>query len=200
MKSKLRSLLWVAVALPAALLVGMALTTSSNQARAAEPDVSFAQDILPLLKWRCVSCHQPGGEGYAKSGLDLNSYQGLMQGTKFGPMVLPGNPETSNLMLLLDWRVPPAPTRRAWATATHRMRAGSAPPPACRRAAATGTGDGSPWPMRAKPRRAGSSTKASKARGFAPSTPTKGWGPWNPLNGFQGPPAFGGSRAEPHRH
>jgi hypothetical protein len=108
MKSKLRSLLWVAVALPAALLVGMALTTSSNQARAAEPDVSFAQDILPLLKWRCVSCHQPGGEGYAKSGLDLNSYQGLMQGTKFGPMVLPGNPETSNLMLLLDWRVPPA--------------------------------------------------------------------------------------------
>jgi hypothetical protein len=48
----------------------------------------------------------PGGEGYEKSGLDLTSYQGVMKGTKYGPMVIPGHPETSNLMLLLDWRVP----------------------------------------------------------------------------------------------
>jgi hypothetical protein len=109
MKGKVRLLaLWVAAALPVASLVGLGLTSPSHQACAAEPDVSFSQDILPLLKWRCVSCHQPGGEGYEKSGLDLTSYQGVMKGTRFGPMVIAGNPETSNLMLLLDWRVPPA--------------------------------------------------------------------------------------------
>jgi len=65
---------------------------------------SFKEDVLPIFVGRCVSCHQPGGEGYAKSGLDLTSYAGLMKGTKYGPMVIPGDPESSNLMLLLDWR------------------------------------------------------------------------------------------------
>jgi hypothetical protein len=68
-----------------------------------QPAVSFSADILPLLKWRCSSCHQPGGEGYEKSGLDLTSYAGVMKGTKFGPMVIPGDPDGSNLMQLLDW-------------------------------------------------------------------------------------------------
>jgi hypothetical protein len=31
-----------------------------------------------------------------------------MKGTKFGPMVVPGDPDLSNLMLLLDWRAAPA--------------------------------------------------------------------------------------------
>jgi hypothetical protein len=45
-----------------------------------------------------------GGAGYEKSGLDLTSYAGVMKGTKFGRMVIPRDPESSNLMLLLDWR------------------------------------------------------------------------------------------------
>lgn len=68
---------------------------------------SFKEDVMPIFVGRCVSCHQPGGEGYAKSGLDLTSYAGLMKGTKYGPMVIPGDPESSNLMLLLDWRASP---------------------------------------------------------------------------------------------
>ena len=59
---------------------------------------------MPIFKGRCEGCHQPGGEGTEKSGLDLTSYAGVMKGTKFGPMVIPGDPESSNLMLLLDWR------------------------------------------------------------------------------------------------
>jgi hypothetical protein len=39
--------------------------------------------------------------------LDLGSYEGVMKGTKFGPMVIPGDPESSNLMWLLDWRGAP---------------------------------------------------------------------------------------------
>jgi hypothetical protein len=89
-------------------VAGHEILTSSNSlcAAPAQPTVSFAEDILPLLKWRCGSCHQAGGPGLEKSGLDLSSYAGVMKGTKFGPMVIPRDPESSNLMLLLDWRVP----------------------------------------------------------------------------------------------
>jgi hypothetical protein len=89
------------------MVAGHEIMTSSNQlcAAPAQPTISFAEDILPLLKWRCGSCHQSGGPGYEKSGLDLTSYEGVMKGTKFGPMVIPREPEMSNLMLLLDWRV-----------------------------------------------------------------------------------------------
>ena len=65
------------------------------------------EDVVPIFVGRCVSCHQPNGEGTEKSGLDLTSYAGVMKGTKFGPMVIPGDPESSNLMLLLDWRASP---------------------------------------------------------------------------------------------
>ena len=51
-----------------------------------------------------ICCHQPGVE---ESGLDLTSYEGLMKGTKYSKMVIPGNPEGSNLMWLLDWRASP---------------------------------------------------------------------------------------------
>jgi Planctomycete cytochrome C len=81
---------------------------NAPKACAAEEKVSFKEDILPLLKWRCSSCHEQGGEGFVKSGLDLTTYAGVMKGTKFGPMIIPGDPESSNLMLLLDWRASPA--------------------------------------------------------------------------------------------
>lgn len=99
------------VAVAAASLLVMALATDivvpTPEACAAEDEISFAEDILPLFQWRCAGCHQPGGEGYEKSGLDLTSYEGLMKGTKFGPMVIPRDPDSSNLMRLLDWRAAP---------------------------------------------------------------------------------------------
>jgi hypothetical protein len=98
----------VVTALSAMVLIGVGIELPLRQACAAQPQVSFSEDILPLLKWKCGSCHQSGGEGYERSGLDLTSYQGVMKGTKFGPMIVPGDPEVSNLMLLLDWRAAPA--------------------------------------------------------------------------------------------
>jgi mono/diheme cytochrome c family protein len=73
----------------------------------AAPTISFAQDIMPIFRGRCISCHQPGSEGYEKSGLDLTSHEGVMKGTRHGAMVLPRDPEGSNLMWLLDWRASP---------------------------------------------------------------------------------------------
>ena len=74
---------------------------------AATAVMSFKDDVLPIFKGRCIDCHQPGGVGYEKSGLDLRTYAGVMKGTKFGAMVTPGNPDLSNLTWLLDWKASP---------------------------------------------------------------------------------------------
>src|SRR3954447_21205705 len=72
--------------------------------QAAKTTVSFSEDVFPIFKGRCLGCHEPGGAGYEKSGFNLGRYEGLMKGTKFGPMVIAGDPGSSNLMVLLDWR------------------------------------------------------------------------------------------------
>ena len=107
---KKRTVLLAAASVVAIMaVIGSEIVMSSGQLCAApnEPPTSFAEDILPLFKWRCAGCHQPGGAGLEKSGLDLTTYEGVMKGTKFGPMVIPRDPDSSNLMLLLDWRASP---------------------------------------------------------------------------------------------
>ena len=46
--------------------------------------LALLDTLVPIFVGRCVSCHQPSGEGTEKSGLDLTSYAGVMKGTKFG--------------------------------------------------------------------------------------------------------------------
>ena len=81
--------------------------TTSQPACAAPQATSFADDVLPIFRGRCFACHSPGGEGAEKSGLDLTNYAGVMKGTKFGPMVVAKDPDSSNLMWLLDHRGKP---------------------------------------------------------------------------------------------
>jgi len=64
-------------------------------------EVSFKNDIQPILNDYCISCHQPGGKGFAKSGLDMTSYEKLMVGTKFGKVVIPGDSGSSTFTKLL---------------------------------------------------------------------------------------------------
>lgn len=86
----------------AAVAFGLGLA-SASPVQAAE-DVSYQLDVQPILESRCVSCHMPGGEGYKTSGLDLSSYEGLMAGTKHGPIIVPGEPMVSNLNVLVEGR------------------------------------------------------------------------------------------------
>jgi len=65
---------------------------------------SFHDEIMPIIKEKCLACHQPGGDGYEASGLDLRTYQGLMKGTRHGPIVVPGDALTSNLNVLIEGR------------------------------------------------------------------------------------------------
>ena|SRR3974390_523190 len=100
-------ILGAAIALAMTGVIGEELITSSDPACAAQAKMSFKDDVLPIFTAYCFSCHQPGGQGNEKSGLDLSTYEGVMKGTKMGKMVIPGDAETSNLMWLLDWRGAP---------------------------------------------------------------------------------------------
>ncbi len=92
----------------AAVLGGVIVLTGRPQpVCAAKPQTSFKEDVFPIFKGRCIDCHELGGQGYEQSGLDLSTYEGVMKGTKFGAIVVPGDPDTSNLMWLLDWRASP---------------------------------------------------------------------------------------------
>jgi hypothetical protein len=103
-----RNLALSGVAVGSLLLLGaMATLLASSSAYAQRSQLSYAEDIAPIFRGWCVSCHQPGGEGYEASGFDLRTYQGLMKGTKFGPMVLPRRPDESNIVVLLSGKASP---------------------------------------------------------------------------------------------
>lgn len=91
----------------ALLVVAAGIASVVSAASAVEKPVSFAADVLPILKTRCVECHAPGGDGYEASGLDLRDYAGLMKGTKYGPIVIPGDPLVSNLNVVVEGRAAP---------------------------------------------------------------------------------------------
>lgn len=65
-------------------------------------EVSYKYEVFPIIYDHCLNCHLPGGKGYAKSGLDLSTYESLMKGTKFGPVVKPGDSEASTFTKLLE--------------------------------------------------------------------------------------------------
>ena len=69
--------------------------------------VSFAADVQPILNARCVSCHAMASEGVAASGLNLSDYDGVMAGTKFGPVVVAGSSESSALYLTVAHKTGP---------------------------------------------------------------------------------------------
>ncbi len=71
-------------------------------------EVSFKSDVQPILNDYCISCHQPSGKGYEKSGLDLRSYAGVMKGTRFGSIIKPGDSFTSIFIQVVEGRVHPS--------------------------------------------------------------------------------------------
>jgi hypothetical protein len=89
----------------AALSPGVA---SPAPAPAAPP--GFAKDVAPILDKWCVSCH--GGKE-AEADLRLDSYDAILKGGEDGPVIVPGDPEGSQLLAQIERRVrPPMPPKR----------------------------------------------------------------------------------------
>jgi len=70
-----------------------------------QESISYKNDVFPILHDYCLNCHEPGGKGYEKSGLDMSNYQSLMKGTKFGSVIKPGDSFTSIIIQVIEGRV-----------------------------------------------------------------------------------------------
>jgi Planctomycete cytochrome C len=88
------------------LVCGAAVASSAAILVACGPGtVSYSRDVRPILDKHCLECHVPGQKGQEASGFDLTSYDTLMKGGKFGPLIKPGDAFTSALNMLVEGRV-----------------------------------------------------------------------------------------------
>ena len=71
----------------------------------ATQQVSYQDDVAPILESRCIKCHvSPDGVGYRATGLELGSYESLMQGTAYGQVIVAGDSRRSMLNMLVEGR------------------------------------------------------------------------------------------------
>jgi hypothetical protein len=70
-----------------------------------EPTVSFQNDVKPILTEYCGECHTGEGSGVEASGFRVGSYEEVMAGTRFGPVVVPGDALSSSLYRLVAGEV-----------------------------------------------------------------------------------------------
>ena len=59
---------------------------------------SYKEDIQPIFDQYCVTCHN---SAQAANGLRLDTYQGVMKGTQYGRVIIPGEPGGSTLLRIL---------------------------------------------------------------------------------------------------
>jgi len=89
-------------------LIVSSLLVSAVSACNIEPEVSFSQHVKPILEQHCFECHLEGGAGTDASGFNMTDYDSLMKGTNFGPMIIAGDVEGSNLLVLIEGRADPS--------------------------------------------------------------------------------------------
>ncbi|NQV46239.1 MAG: hypothetical protein HQ504_00505 [Rhodospirillaceae bacterium] len=87
--------------------VAVAMLAAFPAATARADHATFLGEILPIFQKHCTECHIPGQQGYEDSGLDMRTYEGVMKGTKHGPIVVPGDGFSSNIMVLIEGRAAP---------------------------------------------------------------------------------------------
>ena len=127
------------------LLAPLFLTVSVG---AAEPSPTptaaqlefFEKEVRPALADHCYKCH---GEKKQKSGLRLDSREFVLKGGELGPVVVPGKPEVSRLILSVNHAK--APDVYAMPGEDEKL------PPKAIAALTEWVRQGLPWPEEAKP-------------------------------------------------
>ncbi|MBI4535073.1 MAG: beta-propeller fold lactonase family protein [Ignavibacteriae bacterium] len=68
------------------------------------PSGEFSAGVKPIFDQHCGTsdCHGGGPRGFA-GGLDLTSYEGIMRGSRYGTVVVPGNVFMSHLIQTINW-------------------------------------------------------------------------------------------------
>jgi len=90
------------------LITLSALAVAALQTGCGEKAVTYQANVKPIIDANCVSCHVPGGAGYEKSGLRMDSREALLKGTKFGAVVVPGSSVSSTLYRLVSGQADPS--------------------------------------------------------------------------------------------
>lgn len=75
---------------------------------ACQKEVSFSENVKPILEAKCLSCHAEGEKGFKVSGLSVESYEHLMKGTRDGPVIEPGYSYFSTLQIVVEHRADPS--------------------------------------------------------------------------------------------
>jgi hypothetical protein len=70
-------------------------------------EVSFTDDIQPVITKSCISCHSGGGEGATASDYLMTDYNNVLKGTTYGPVVVPGSRLSSSLYLVVAGKTAP---------------------------------------------------------------------------------------------
>ena len=83
---------------PFAVILSLGLLTGCS---GKPKPVSYQADVKPLIDKYCMECHVREGEGAQASGFVVDSYDAVMQGTKYGPVIVPGDSLSSSLYLLV---------------------------------------------------------------------------------------------------
>ena len=70
-------------------------------------EVSFLADVQPIFQKNCIECHDSAGEGVTTSGFSVRDYDSVMEGTRFGQVVVPGSSMSSTLYLVVAQKTAP---------------------------------------------------------------------------------------------
>jgi uncharacterized membrane protein len=92
----------------ATLLLTGIVANIGGCAKEPQKEISFSKQIRPIIQARCIECHAPGGQGFQASGLNMQTYDTLMKGTKFGPVIKAGDAVSSTLMRLIEGKADPS--------------------------------------------------------------------------------------------
>lgn len=60
----------------------------------AQWPLGYAEDVQPIFEAICVNCH---GVNLQSGGLRVTTYEGIMAGSQYGPVIVPGDPQASKL-------------------------------------------------------------------------------------------------------
>jgi WD40 repeat protein len=91
------------------LLLSLAFSITATRATLAVEKVSYARHVRPFFTRYCLECHN---SKKLKAGLDLETYQSLMEGADTGPVLVAGKPDASRIVRVVEHKEdPPMPPK-----------------------------------------------------------------------------------------
>jgi YVTN family beta-propeller protein len=86
-----------------AIFTLLAGCTDPNEVVERSPSGEFSTSVLPIFEHRCggATCHGGGELGFG-ADLDLTSFEGVLRGSKYGAVVIPGMPFMSHLVQTIN--------------------------------------------------------------------------------------------------